>query len=377
MKKALLAFLFILLLAACSNDTPEEEVERVTPVETADVREGTFTVNREVIAQSSPAATSAVVPETPGEITFISVAKGDRVTEGDALAEVTPQQGESQVELQENALAQARQQLSQAQSSREEAQEAVNDARDQKESAGNGFLGPSEQELEAQVSQAEQQLDQAESSVEQARLQVEQAQIQLEQAQDQAAPETITAPRSGIVTSIEGNVGDIATNQQPFMTIVATDPAVITASIPAGQLPLFQENESYRTAMDVLANPNEATVTYVSSVPGDTGLYDVEAEIPNPNNVIKPGMMATLLLPETVVDNTIIIPTEALVQTSEEAYVYKIEEDTAVQVPVSVEASQTEESAVTGDLDEGDRIVTSGQITLTDGATIRVIGEDE
>ncbi|WP_347862208.1 efflux RND transporter periplasmic adaptor subunit [Salimicrobium sp. PL1-032A] len=239
------------------------------------------------------------------------------------------------------------------------------------------MLGPTEQELEAQVSQARQQLSQAEASVEQARLQVDQAEIQLEQAEEQVAAETVTAPRGGIVTSIEGNVGDTATNQQPLMTIVETDPAVVKASIPAGQLPLFEEGESYRVAIDVLEEPADAAVTYVSSVPGDTGLYEVEAEIENPEDRVKPGMMAEILLPETVVEDTAIVPTEALVQTSDQTYIYKIEEDKAVEIPVSVEASQTDESAVTGDLDEGDRIVTSGQVTLTDGATIRVIGEDE
>ncbi|SIS41346.1 efflux RND transporter periplasmic adaptor subunit [Salimicrobium flavidum] len=376
MKKGLILSLLLVLLAACSNEPEEEAPERVTPVETAQVREGTFTVEREIIAKSEPAATSAVVPETPGEITFIGVEEGDRVERGDALAEVEPQQGDSQVELQENALAQARQQLDQAIGARDDAETALANAREQLDEPGDGFLSPTEQELEAQVSQAEQQLDQAEASVEQARLQVEQAEIQLEQAESQAAAATITSPRAGIVTSLQGNVGDMVTNQQPFATIVSIDPALITASITEDQLPLFEEGETYPVAMDALKNPNNSTLTYVSTVPGDTGLYRVEAEIDNPSDVIKPGMTATMLLPETVVENTMIVPTEALVENAGKTYVYKVEDDTAVETPVTIEASQSDESAVTGDLSAGENIVTSGQITLTDGAAITVIGED-
>ncbi|SDX80059.1 efflux RND transporter periplasmic adaptor subunit [Salimicrobium album] len=378
MKRGILLSLLLILLAACSSDETEEEKTRVTPVETEEIREGTFTVEREILARAEPSATSPVVPGAPGEITFISVEEGDSVERGDALAEITPGQGESQVELQENALAQARQQLDQAIASRDDAEEAVERAKNQEAPEGlSGLLGPSEQELEGQVAQAEQQLSQASSAVESARLQVEQAEIQLEQAREQSGPETLTSPRSGVVTSIQGNVGDMATNQQPFATVVSLNPALITASITAEQTSLFEEGAKYQVDVEASDEPVEAQLTNVATVPGDTGLYSVEAEISNPDGSIKPGTTAVFQLPETVVENTTIIPTEALVETSDETFVYKVEEKKAVKVPVSVESSQTEESAVTGDVSEGDSVVTSGQVTLTDGAEIRIIGEDE
>ncbi len=231
-------------------------------------------------------------------------------------------------------------------------------------------------QAEAQVDAAQQQLDQADVGVEQAKLQVEQAQVQLDSAKDQTSNQVITAPSSGEVSSLTASKGDYVTNQQPFATIVGLNPMTVTASLTPEQLNLFKKGKKMKVDIDTLKDPLQSEVTYVSSVPDDTGLYPVEATVDNKDEKVKPGMMATFLLPETVVENTIIVPTDAVIEDGDKPYVYKVVDDKAVKVTVKVEESQTDRTAITGDITTKDQVITSGQLTLTDGGKVSVMKEE-
>ncbi|RWZ59005.1 efflux RND transporter periplasmic adaptor subunit [Halobacillus fulvus] len=232
-------------------------------------------------------------------------------------------------------------------------------------------------QAEAQVDQAEQQLEQAQIGVDQAVLQVEQANVQLEQAQEQAENKAITANATGEVTTLNASEGDLVTNQQPFATIVSLNPMTVSASLTPEQLPLFTEGEELEVVVDSIDQTVTSTVEYVSDVPDDTGLYPVEATVDNSEETIKPGMMATFLLPEIVVENTWIVPTDAIVENGGESYLYYVEEDQAIRVDVTIVESQTEETAIEADLPEQAEVITSGQLTLTDGAQVTIMEEDE
>ncbi|KHE68087.1 efflux RND transporter periplasmic adaptor subunit [Halobacillus sp. BBL2006] len=231
-------------------------------------------------------------------------------------------------------------------------------------------------QAEAQLNQAEQQLEQAKVGVDQAELQVEQATVQLNQAKEQTANEAVTAPTSGEVSSLSASEGDFVTNQQPFATVVGLNPMTVTASITAEQLPLFEKGEELEVEIDSINQTVSSTIQYVSSVPDDTGLYPVEATVDNGEEKIKPGMMATFLLPEIVVENTWIVPTDAVVEDANEAYVYHVVDKKAVRVDVEIIESQTDRTAIDGDLPADAQVITTGQLTLSDGGKVTIMKED-
>ena len=231
-------------------------------------------------------------------------------------------------------------------------------------------------QAEAQVDQAQQQLNQAQVAVEQAELQVEQANVQLQQAKDQTANKTITAPATGEVSTLSASTGDFVTNQQPFASIVSLNPMTITASITPEQLPLFTKGEELQVEIDSINQTVTSTISYVSSVPDDTGLYPVEATVANAEETIKPGMMSTFILPEIVVENTLIVPTDAVVDNGGESYLYHVVDEKAVRVDVTVIEAQTDLIAIEADLPTTAEVITSGQLTLTDGGQVTIMKED-
>lgn len=231
-------------------------------------------------------------------------------------------------------------------------------------------------QAEAQVDQAEQQLKQSQVAVDQAELQVEQANVQLNQAQEQSANQVVTAPSDGEIATLNASEGDFVTNQQPFATIVSLNPMTVTASVTPDQLGLFAKGDELNVEFDTIDETIPATIQYVSSVPDDTGLYPVEATVDNNDEKVKPGMMASFLLPELVVENTWIVPTDAILDQGGETFLYHVVDEKAVKLQVEVVESQSDFTAIDADLPSDSQVITTGQLTLNDGGKVTIMKED-
>src|SRR5699024_9962693 len=107
-------------------------------------------------------------------------------------------------------------------------------------------------------------------------------------------------------------------------------------------------------------------------MPDDSGLYPVEATIDNEDEKILPGEMAKLSIPEKKIKDALIVPTEAVIEESGSSYVFVLEDDTVTKAEVTVKETQSDESAIKGDVEKGDVIITSGQHSLEDGSKVNV-----
>ncbi|MCD5324093.1 MULTISPECIES: efflux RND transporter periplasmic adaptor subunit [Pontibacillus] len=377
-----------LVLGACSDDSTEgtqSEVEQVTPVEVAQVSKGDLVVEREVFGRAMPSKNAPILPKSTGELVEVNVSKGDTVQKGDVIGRVSASNVNDQIEVQKISVQSAQKQLEAARSQRDAAEESLRDAREQLNDAKeqeDKLMGPAKENAKQAVSQAERAVDQAEAqydsaqiSVEQAQLQVDQAQAQLDSTRGQLSNAAIVATISGEVTSVNGEVGDMVSGQQPFATIVALNPITLQVSVTADELSLFKKDQEIPAFMSSLDEDVTSKVTYISSITNDSGLYPVEATVTNADAKIKPGMMATLQLPEMTVADKILVPTSAVVEENEETYVYIIEEERAVKTAVEVVRAQSDLTAITGDVTEGDQVVTKGQLTLSDDNKIRIMKE--
>lgn len=231
-------------------------------------------------------------------------------------------------------------------------------------------------QAEIGVKNAEQDVAQATVGIQQAQSGVAMAELRVEQAKQRLEDATIVSPHHAEVVNIAAEPGEMVSMQAPLFTLVSLDPVLLNVSVSAKQLPLFENGMEVKVAVPVLGDVTKTgTVRFVSPVTDASGLYPVEIEIPNEDRALKPGMVADVMLPEVLVSDALIVPTQAIVEEAGESYVYVVEGDTAVKKTVRVIASQTEASAVDGDIQAGDTIVVKGQMTLTDGSKVSIVEE--
>jgi len=82
-------------------------------------------------------------------------------------------------------------------------------------------------------------------------------------------------------------------------------------------------------------------------------------------------------VPEKRIKQALILPTEAIVEESDETFIYIMKDDKAVKTKIKVKETQSDKTAIEGEVEKGDQIIVNGQLTLSDGDKVKVVNESE
>lgn len=189
----------------------------------------------------------------------------------------------------------------------------------------------------------------------------------------QAGQQNIEAPRKGEITQLEVEEGDLVTDAEPLAMIIDLEEIKVNFTVTSKLHSLLEKDAT----LDVFINDKKysADVTSIGTLPDETGLYPVVASVENKANEILPGMVAIMHVPEERIDNAIILPTEAIIEESEGAFVYLVQDDQVVKTEITILETQSDETAIEGEVNAGDQVVINGQLTLEDGSKVNVVKE--
>src|SRR5699024_11010796 len=79
--------------------------------------------------------------------------------------------------------------------------------------------------------------------------------------------------------------------------------------------------------------------------PNENGEYELNVKVENEDDKIKIGESAKITVDKTLEKDVLIVPSEAIVTSEEEDFVYIVEDDKAKQIKVDIVESQTKETA--------------------------------
>ncbi|MFD2658185.1 efflux RND transporter periplasmic adaptor subunit [Gracilibacillus thailandensis] len=188
---------------------------------------------------------------------------------------------------------------------------------------------------------------------------------------------TVEAPADGVISQLEAKEGSMVSNQDPLATIIDLEQLTVQLQVPDVQLELFEKGKEVTLLLQSAEEEtHEAEIEYVADAANEAGLFPIDLSFDNETTHYKAGVIATVVLEDTVIEDSLLIPTAALVEENDDTYVYVVEDDTAKKVEIDVQATQSELTAIQAELNEGDQIITSGQLTLVDGSKISVVEED-
>ncbi|MCQ6277110.1 efflux RND transporter periplasmic adaptor subunit [Bacillus sp. V3B] len=224
---------------------------------------------------------------------------------------------------------------------------------------------------------ADQQLELSNVGIKQAQVGVDSNDLRIQQAQNQLDHFNIVATTSGEVTAVHAKVGQFVNTSTPFTQIVDVQNIKAEALLSADQLALFKKDEEVKVEIPSLSQTYNAKIQYISNVADQAGFYLLEASVENEGGTIKPGMIAKVQHESEVVGESLLVPTDAVIEQGDETFLYRVEENKAVKIPVTIIQAQTEFTAIEGEgLQENSMIVIKGQTTLSDGNQVRIIGEE-
>ena len=216
---------------------------------------------------------------------------------------------------------------------------------------------------------------QLEAAVQNAKSGLEQLDSAMEYVDDDG---NVLAPASGTLTTMNGVEGTYISNAMPLATVVSSAQMRVTASVSEALVPKLVTGGTADVYISSLDQTFPATIRSVDRAANmQTQLYSVVLELPADAEGLMSGTFADVTLHTDVSENTIVVPTEAILTSNEMQYVFVVEDGVARQTEVTTGLIGSGVTEILTGLKEGQQLVTVGQAYLADGEPVRIVsGED-
>jgi len=204
-------------------------------------------------------------------------------------------------------------------------------------------------------------------------------------AADQAAMEAVrvalsyarvVAPHSGRVGAIHVFPGSaVQANTTALVTVTQLDPIAVAYSLPQRNLPdaLAALKDGGAVVSATLPDPAgtfQGRLKFVdNAVDASSGSVKVKAVFDNKDGRLWPGAFVEVELTVSTLQDAVVIPQAAIIQTARGAVVYLAENGKATQKPVQVLFTQGADAAVSG-IQAGDAVVLDGKQNLHPGTPL-------
>jgi multidrug efflux pump subunit AcrA (membrane-fusion protein) len=194
-------------------------------------------------------------------------------------------------------------------------------------------------------------------------------------AQAQLSYSEIRSPIDGVVTDRPQYQGELATANQPLLTVMNTSRLIAKAHISESEAVLLKVGNKAEIELPGLDEPIKAKVTLVSPAldPGSTTI-EVWVESTKPNPALKPGMNARVNVIAKSEEDALVIPASAVYK-SEEAgdFVMLAGSDKKAHLTkVKVGIKNKELAQIESGIKENDSVITVGGYALPDGTQIKI-----
>ncbi len=186
------------------------------------------------------------------------------------------------------------------------------------------------------------------------------------------ADRVITAPFDGVLGLRQVSPGSLVTPGTPIASLDDISLIKLDFSVPERFLAVLERGQDITAKSGTYPEREfSGKVTSVDSrVDPVTRSVTVRAEIPNPDRLLRPGMLMSvqvLLAPR----EAIAVPEIAVVQVGTDSFIYRLMQDQSVErVKVQLGSRRQGEVEVKAGLKDGDRIVTEGTVKMRAGARV-------
>lgn len=201
-----------------------------------------------------------------------------------------------------------------------------------------------------------------------------QALAAIQQIDARIAQKTIRAPFSGQIGIRKVNPGQYLNAGDAIATLTALDRLYINFTVPQQQLTQLHPGGAVTVSSDALPGRSfTARINAIEPVVGnDTRNVSVQAEMPNPDRLLRPGLYATVAVAQGARADAILVPLTAVQTSASGDSVYIVKDGKAALVPITTGAEIGGRTVIESGLHAGDVVVTSGQIKLQPGAPVKV-----
>ncbi len=349
-----------LVLSACHKKEAAKPARPPTPVQVAKAEQATVPVMLNAFGRLRALSDVDIKAQVSGQLMEALFVEGSVVEKGAVLFRIDPATYQASVDQNRAQVASAKAALAQKTATLERNKKLL----EQSLVSQDDF-----EKLSTDVDTAKAQLDQAKASL-------AQAQINLNYCE-------ITAPVTGQTGKRLVDVGNIisAAGNQTLVNIRTTDPLYLDFTVSESFLPVIQKALAAGSVDVLLAAESEAGQAGLfngrvqlmdNAVDTKSGTIGLRALVNNPKSKLWPGQFVYAFPVVDTIEKAVLVPLSAVALGQEGTYVFAVEEEKVALKPVVKGPVVGDAVVITKGIQEGEVVVTSGQLALWPGAPVQV-----
>lgn len=200
------------------------------------------------------------------------------------------------------------------------------------------------------------------------------AQNEVERLRRQIADAAIKAPTGGIISTKAVEEGMFVSTGAEIASIVNLSQLKVQVYLTEAEVYQIRQGQKIKLTTDVY--PDRAffgIVTFISPQANQAYNYQVEITAANEKDApLRSGTFVFADFSRKTIQKIMLIPREALNESTQNASVYVVQEGKAVLRNIQTGVEYGSNIQVLGGLETGDQVITSGQINLKDGTLINI-----
>lgn len=219
-----------------------------------------------------------------------------------------------------------------------------------------------------------QQFDDVSTRLAHAESEVERAKAALIIAKQKLAKTKIYAPLASKVKEKKVSPGDFVKVGTPLFILIQTNPLKVNFAVTEKDVGKIKVGQDVILRVDAFPDSDfKGKVSIVfPSLDEKTRTLKVEALVPNPESMLKPGLFSKVILYTGAAKDTVVVPVTALLYEAEKVKVFTVGGDRAKEVQVKIGSKYGEMMEIIEGIKEGEKIVVAGQQSLSEGVKVNI-----
>jgi membrane fusion protein (multidrug efflux system) len=211
-----------------------------------------------------------------------------------------------------------------------------------------------------------------------ARASLAQALAQLALAEKAVADVAVVAPFSGFISERKVSLGEYVQPSTAVVTLLKIDPLRLRLMIPGVQAGQIRVGQTVTATVDAFPEQTfSGRITAVNpAISAEARSFIVEARVPNPDAVLKPGMFSVARIDQGRTVKTMLVPKRAVIEdantNSYRVFVVDKENRARLRVVQLAARDAGDSIRIVSGIQPTDRVATSNLAQLYDGAEVRI-----
>ncbi|MBF0330104.1 MAG: efflux RND transporter periplasmic adaptor subunit [Nitrospirae bacterium] len=219
-----------------------------------------------------------------------------------------------------------------------------------------------------------QQMDDVATRLNIAEAEADRAKSALDIAKHKLSKTKIQSPIEGSVKEKRSSKGDFVRSGSPMLVLIQANPLKLYFSVSEKDVSKIKTGQDISLKVDALPEKEFAgkVAAVFPSLDDKTRTLQIEAHIPNPSGILKPGFFAKVTAFTGSSKETVVVPATALLYEGESVTVYVVEGEQARARKVKTGAKHGDFVEIIEGVKDAEQVVVVGQQNLAEGVKVNV-----